>query len=228
MTNLTEAPMLDSDDVAKSNGRSIMWIILSSLGIVMVAGAIAGYMAEHNAQGGGPLGTAGIVTFSVFAALIAGLGYAIWTNSQKLRASNEPLTKRERLNRNILLGCGIGGGIVGLTVSLNSALTASPDSDAIDLFVSSAIPPIAALFLAFIWGVIMPVISWVWHKRAIDEQEASAYRDGGYYAAYAFLMGAPTWWFLWRGGLVPEPNGVVIFLLFTFIWSAVWYWKKYR
>lgn len=228
MMNLAEAQMTESDDMGQSNGPRILWIILASLGIVMVAGAIAGYMAEHNAQGGGPLGTAGIVTFSIFAALIAGLSYAIWTNSRKLKANNEPLTKRERLNRNILLGCGIGGGIVGLTISLNSALTATPDSDAIDLFVSSSIPPMVALLLAFIWVIIMPVIAWVWHKRAIDEQEASAYRDGGYYAAYAYLIGAPTWWMLWRGGLVPEPNGVAIFMLFTIIWSVVWYWKKYR
>lgn len=226
--NLTEAPMTDSDDIAQSNGRRIMWIIISTLGIVMVGGAIAGYMAEHNAQGGGPLGTAGIVTFSVFAALIAGLGYVIWTNSRKLKANSEPLTKREKLNRNILLGCGIGGGIVGLTISLNSTLTASSDADAIDLFLNSSIPPLAALLLAFFWGVIMPVISWVWHKRAIDEQEASAYRDGAFYAGYAYLMGAPSWWFLWRGGLVPEPNGVAIFILFAIIWAAVWYWKKYH
>lgn len=228
MTNLAEAQMTDSDDMGQSNGRRIMWIILASLGIVMVAGAIAGYMAQHNEQGGGPLGTAGIVTFSIFAALIVGLSYAIWTNSRKLRADNEPLTKRERLNRNIMLGCGLGGGVVGVTIALNSALTASPESDPIDLFVSSSIPPMVALLLAFFWGIIMPVIAWVWHKRAIDEQEASAYRDGGYYAAYAYLIGAPTWWLLWRGGLVPEPNGVAIFLLFTTIWSAVWYWKKYR
>lgn len=228
MMSLMEAPMPDSEDIAPSNGRRIMWIILSGLGIAMVGGAVAGYMAEHNAQGGGPLGTADVAVFTVFAALIAGLGYAIWTNSRKLRASNEPLTRREKLNRNILLGCCIGGGVVGALISLNSALTATPDSNAIDLFVSSSISPIVALFLAFIWGIIMPVIAWVWHKRAIDEQEASAYRDGGYYAAYAYLVGAPTWWLLWRGGLVPEPDGVAIFMLFTIIWCAVWYWKKYR
>ena len=65
-------------------------------------------------------------------------------------------------------------------------------------------------------------------ERAIDEQEASAYRDGGYYAAYALLIGAPTWWMLWRGSFVPEPDGVAIFMLFALIWTAVWFWKKYR
>ena len=33
---------------------------------------------------------------------------------------------------------------------------------------------------------------------------------------------------LWRGGLLPEPNGTLIFCLFAIIWTAVWFWKKYR
>jgi hypothetical protein len=33
---------------------------------------------------------------------------------------------------------------------------------------------------------------------------------------------------LWRGGFVPEPDGVAIFMLFALIWTAVWFWKKYR
>jgi uncharacterized membrane protein YphA (DoxX/SURF4 family) len=89
-------------------------------------------------------------------------------------------------------------------------------------------PPVVALMLVFFWAVIMPIIAWFWHKRAIDEQEASAYRDGGYYAAYAFMIGAPMWWILWRGGFAPEPDGVAIFMLFASLWTAVWFWKKYR
>jgi hypothetical protein len=61
----------------------------------------------------------------------------------------------------------------------------------------------------------------------MSRKQAPATRDGGYYAAYAFLVGTPTWWVLWRGGLAPEPNGVAIFMLFSLIWSAVWLWKKY-
>ena len=96
------------------------------------------------------------------------------------------------------------------------------------MFSDSPLPLALAVLLAVFWGVIMPVIAWFWHTRAIDEQEANAYRDGGYYAAYGYLMGAPTWWFLWRGGLLPEPNGTLIFCLFAIIWTAVWVWKKYR
>lgn len=225
MMNLTEAAMTDDDGVGQSHGRRIMWIILASLGIVMVAGAIMGFLAEHRAQGDGPLGTGGILVILVFAALIAGLSFSIWINGRKIKSSGEPLTKKERLNRNILIASVSIGAAFGVFFVATGTLSTS--SSAAVAFEGDTLEPSLALFLAFIWGVAMPIFSWFWHKRVIDEQEASATRDGGYYAAYALLVGAPTWWLLWRGGLVPEPDGVAIFMLFSLIWSAVWLWKKY-
>jgi hypothetical protein len=228
MTNLTEASMIDRDEIAGSNGRSIMWIIISSLGIVMTAGAVAGYLAEHEAQGGGSLGTAGMLTLGVFAAIIIGLAFAIWRNVRKMKASNEVLTRREKLNRNYVWGFGLAGGAIGLCLAFYDIRFGTSATGPALILADSPVSPVIALILAFFWAVIMPVTLWFWHKRAIDEQEASAYRDGGYYSAYAFLIGAPTWWMLWRGGLAPEPDGVVIFMLFALLWSAVWFWKKYR
>ena len=228
MTNLKETSMIDRDEIAGSNGRHMMWVIVSGLGIVMTAGAVAGYLAAHEAQGSGALGTAGIVTLFVFATIIIGLAYAIWRNVRQMKASNEGLTRREKLNRNIVWGCGLAGGAIGLFLAFYETSVGNSDTGPALIFADSPMPPVIALMLAFFWAVIMPIIAWFWHKRAIDEQEASAYRDGGYYAAYAFLIGAPTWWMLWRGGLASEPDGVVIFMLFASLWSAVWFWKKYR
>ena len=42
---------------------------------------------------------------SVFGAIIVGLGYAIWHNGRTLRRDGDDLTRRERLNRNIIIGC---------------------------------------------------------------------------------------------------------------------------
>ena len=228
MTNLTETNMIDRDEIAGSNVRRMMWVIVSGLGIVMTAGAVAGYLAAHEAQGGGALGTAGILTLCGFAAIIIGLAYAIWRNVSKMKASNEGLTRREKLNRKIVWGCGLAGGAIGLFLAFYETVAGNSDTGPALIFADSPMPPVIALMLAFFWAVIMPIIAWFWHKRAIDEQEASAYRDGGYYAAYAFMIGAPTWWMLWRGGFVPEPDGVAIFMLFALIWTAVWLWKKYR
>jgi len=108
------------------------------------------------------------------------------------------------------------------------SITSGKIIDPFSALLTSPIPLTIVIPLVVFWGVIMPVIAWFWHTRAIDEQEANAYKDGGYYAAYAFLMLTPLWWLLWRGGLLPEPNGVAIYLTFSLVWTIVWFWKKYR
>lgn len=228
MTDLTEAGMVKLEDEG-SNGRSVLWMMVAGLGIVMTSGAIVGFMSEHRADGGGAFSGVAIGVLVSFFAIIAGLIYTIWRNAKKLKASGEPMTSREKLNRNIILACGLLGGVMGAVVAGAGFLNA-PDSaaDPLSALVTGPMPVPVALFLVFVWGVVMPVLAWFWHTRAIDEQEASAYRDGGYYAAYAYLILTPAWWLLWRGDLLPEPDGVVIFFAFTFIWSAVWFWKKYR
>lgn len=225
MTDLTEINMVEPVDEQGSNGRRILWMMLSGLGIVMTAGAVAG----HQSHGGGSLGTAGIVVMVVFGAIIIGLGYAIWRNAATLKREEDDLTRRERLNRNIMIGCLALGAVMGGALAATGDFDVSdPSSGPLAIFDDGPLPRAVALSIVFIWGVAMPVVAWFWHTRAIDEQEASAYRDGGYYAAYAYLILAPAWWVLWRGGLLPEPNGVAIFIAFTSIWSAVWFWKKYR
>ena len=229
MTDLVEATMPEPMQDEGSNGRRVMWIILSGLGIAMTGGAIAGYLAEHQAQGGGSLGTSGTIAMAVFAALIIGLGYAIWRNVKTLRLDGAELTRRERLNRNILVACLLMGAAFGAVLSaVGSIDVTKPEASAFSVFSDGSLPAPVAMVAVFFWGVVMPVVAWFWHTRAIDEQEASAYRDGGYYAAYAYLILAPVWWILWRGGFLPEPDQVSIFFAFVFIWLAVWFWKKYR
>jgi hypothetical protein len=144
-------------------------------------------------------------------------------NSMPNKEAKTPLTKKERLNLNLVIALGMLGGILGVVLAV-----VEKDGDAALLMSHSPLPAGIALGIAFVWVVIVPVVAWFWHTRAIDEQEASAYRDGGYYSAYAYLILAPTWWLLWRGGLMPQPDGVAIYFAFAMIWTAVWFWKKYR
>jgi hypothetical protein len=229
MTDLMEINMVEPVDEQESNGRRIIWMMVSGLGVVMTGGAIAGYLAEHQAQGGGPLDTVGVIVMAVFGALIIGLGYTIWRNATVLKRDEDGLTRRERLNRNVMVGCMALGAVMGGVLAATGNLDISdPASGPLAIFDDSPMPVAVALAIVFLWAIIMPILAWFWHTRAIDEQEASAYRDGGYYAAYAYLILAPVWWLLWRGSLLPEPSGVAIFMTFAFIWSAVWFWKKYR
>jgi hypothetical protein len=136
----------------------------------------------------------------------------------------EPLTAKERMNRNILIGCLLLGGVLGVAMAL---ISPNSGSDPLAAFNNDRIPPAAAIIFAVIWGILLPILAYFWHKRAIDEQEAAAYRDGGYYAAYAFIVAAPVWWLLARSGIAPDVNGVAVFVIFNLIWVAVWFYKKY-
>jgi hypothetical protein len=129
------------------------------------------------------------------------------------------LTKREQLNRYFLIGSfAVGILLVLLMTVMEPNYVASNAAD---------ISAVTAIIFAVLWGLGMPVIAYIWHIRAIDEQEAAAYRDGAYYAAYALMFGAPTWWVLAKGNVVPPVNNEIIFIIFNFIWLGVWFYKKY-
>jgi hypothetical protein len=224
MMDLTEARMVEPMEENGSGGRSIMWMMLSGLGIVMTAGAIAGYLAEHQSQGGGPLDTMGIIVLAVFLAIIAGLSYAIWRNGSKIKDRHGRLPRREKLNQRIMVFSALLGG--GIALALMASSTAEYGDPTV--FAEAPIKPWVAIIVALIIGVGMPILSVYWHYRVIDEQEADAYRSGALIAIYTFWIGAPVWWLLWRGGLVPAPDGVIIYMATTIIALIIWFWKKYR
>ena len=223
-TQMADLPELETPEAEGNIGRSLAWITVAAIGTIFTAGAIVGVIAAAT-EGGQALSLTAMAIVAGLVAIIGALVYAQWNLARRIRIGGGPMTTREKLNRNIMVGCGLLGAAIGATLV---ATDGSIPSDPQTIFSDSPLPLALAVLLAVFWGVIMPVIAWFWHTRAIDEQEANAYRDGGYYAAYANLMGAPTWWFLWRGGLLPEPNGTLIFCLFAIIWTAVWFWKKYR
>jgi hypothetical protein len=170
----------------------------------------------------------GIAVLAVFIAMIGGIAYAMWRTGRKIRSSGDGLTRREKLNKQILLIFLVIGGVGGALGAATGAFGQDFLSITGAFFGDDPLPVWVAIACIFVWGVIMPVLAWLWHRRAIDEQEEAAYRDGAYYAAYSLLFAAPIWWVLWRSGLLPEPNGIAFYITFTLIWTAVWFWKKYR
>jgi uncharacterized membrane protein YidH (DUF202 family) len=103
MMNLTEAKMTKLDDES-SHGRSVLWIILAGLGIVMMLGAIAGFLSVNTSDGDKSSGFALGFLISL-GVIVAGLSYAVWRNARKLKAGGENTTRREKLNRNIIVAC---------------------------------------------------------------------------------------------------------------------------
>jgi hypothetical protein len=224
-----EAKMFEADsteDAGRNTKRivSTLTLVLAPIGILFCAGAMIGLWTAHLENGGETITLKMVAITAVIVALIAGLLAVIYRTAKPIVSQPSDLTQKERLNRNILITCCFIGGVIGVAMAiLGFDVTDAPISS----LANGPIPTVAALILAAAWGIFLPILAYYWHKRAIDEQEAAAYRDGAYYAAYTFIVAAPAWWFLARGGLVPEPNGVAIYFIFNLIWLSVWFYKKY-
>lgn len=223
MTDLMEVKMVDFDDGGEPQGRLMLWTVIAGLALIMTLGAVAGFFAQMDADGKSAFGTVGIVAMGLFATTIAGLAYVVWRNMGKMNKNAAAMTRRDRLNNKILLVFGAAGGAIGLVLAFTGDMsTQNPNA-----FSSDPIPAIVAVILAVVIGLIMPLLSYYWHLKVVDEQEEAAYRAGALIAMYAFWFTAPTWWLLWRGGLLPAPDGIALYMMTIVTALIVWLWKKY-
>lgn len=79
----------------------------------------------------------------------------------------------------------------------------------------------------FVLIVIVPVITVIWHRN-IDELVHRAYSDAALVAGYGYILISASWWLAWRGGLMPEPNGYILFWMFVAVWSVTGLWRHFR
>lgn len=204
--------------------RSALWrmarIVALGTAVMFLGGMMAGMAAGHFGRGGG-MPSARFIAIAIAAlALLIGCG---WVLLRDLRwgSAEGPPTRKERLNRNILIASGVIGAAMGAVMVLSGGAT----TDA--MFSSAPLPPaVAAVFVA-VFLLILPPLTLYWQKRAIDEQEIDAYKTGALIAIQVYMLGAPAWWFAWRGGFVPEPSGIAIYLVTVFTMGIVWIGKKY-
>jgi MFS family permease len=215
--------MFDVDENADRNGLRILWMSLCGLGIIMILGAITGFLSAHMSEGGGPLN---IASYAVLAALMSVallLAFVIWKLFRQMKRSDQKVPRREKVYNRFMVGSFIFGGVTGLIL----ALTGSFDETEAGLISNDAMSPMLAIILSVALGVIVPAITFYWHKNLVDEQEEAAYRFGALIAMYAFWFIAPVWWFLWRGGILPAIDGIALYFITIFVALIVWFWKKY-
>ncbi|MCT8001771.1 hypothetical protein NZL82_07740 [Sphingomonas sanguinis] len=133
----------------------------------------------------------------------------------------------ERANHRLVAISGAVGGVMGLSMALVAILSAPAGMKPSTLNMwTSPLPLWFAILMALMWGVVVPIISWRWH-RVVDEHESRAYRDGALAAFYVVGLGAPVWWFLWRGGVLPPLQVEWVYGALMATCGIVWMWRKY-
>ena len=223
MTNTPESEMFDADENTGSNGLRILWMILCGFGIVLLSGVITGFLSVHMAEGGSALNTTDYAILAAFISLTLALAFAIWRLFRQMKRSDQKVPQREKVYNRFLIGSFLFGGVTGIVL----ALTGSFDATEASLISNNAMSPMLAIILSISIGIIVPIITFYWHKYVVDEQEEAAYRFGALIAMYAFWFIAPVWWLLWRGGMLPEVSGIILYFITIFVALIVWFWKKY-
>lgn len=115
-------------------------------------------------------------------------------------------------------------GLIAIAIGLGVATAlafAGSDQDA------GTIAPAIAAAGAAVYVAMMTLGTWAM-IRITDEVEVYNNVLGLAAGAGAVLLVYPSWWMLWRGGLVREPTHDAVFLLMFGAALIAYLWKKYR
>lgn len=127
--------------------------------------------------------------------------------------------RRQRGKWRRLLGLAIASGVA---TGLAFAFTRTGDGSG-----AGTLSPGLTIAGAVVY-VLMMVLGSYAMVRVTDEVEVRNNVVGLAAGGAALLLCYPPWWMLWRGGLVPEPTHLAMFLLMFGPALAVYVWKKYR
>lgn len=95
-----------------------------------------------------------------------------------------------------------------------------------DPFSNSPLPSGVAIF-AITTLLLSIAISWWWYLSS-DEHERRANDFGFLVAGGLFMAVTPTWWIAARAGVLPQPNAMILWMLFGATMSIGWFWHRYR
>lgn len=80
-----------------------------------------------------------------------------------------------------------------------------------DLYSNGPLPTELAVGLALLWLVGMPLLSTI-TRRNMDEVERGLLQIGESMGFRFFTVAAPAWWLGYRGGVLPQPDVMILFV----------------
>lgn len=115
--------------------------------------------------------------------------------------------------------CGVAGLAIGFTLARVEGKGGLFDGGTIPAW--SALLFSAAMLGAMAWG------TWRFHG-AMDELEQRDNLMASALALNFYMGGYPIWFILWKGGLVPEPQHMILFVLTLLATALAKGWYKLR
>lgn len=212
---------MTSEELAREDdgptARHVVQALIGGFLVLFALGVLAGFLAavaDHGVRHGWKVALviAGVVSF-------AALGGSLLRRSLPHFFAGK-LSPRTKKARSILYASGAVGAVLGVVLQLG-AFEADPA-----MLAEGPLPPLTAAIAIAVWLIAVPILSWIWWKN-IDEHEASAYKDGALVGIYAYSAIAPTWWFGWRGGFLPEPQEMITFMLVLTAWGLTWMVRRF-
>lgn len=160
----------------------------------------------------------------LLAVLLAIGGSTIW-GLKLLRSragTSEPISPRTR-KTNALFAL---SGLVAVPGTLALAFGTFGEEGPFALFSNSPVSPAIAVAAIAGWLLSM-LIGWWWHFSA-DEHERQANAFGAMSGAGLFAAVTPAWWVAARGGLLPQPDAMILWCAVMAVWAIGWFWRRYR
>jgi hypothetical protein len=177
----------------------------------------AGALIEESAGSGAFIVGLGLPILGCLALVWGLFRLRLWERAE------DPVAPKQKRARGLILASLAIGMVLGVVLVWPTFSGGGP----LILFSDAPLPAASvAIFLA-VWLVLTPLLTWIWW-RAIDEHEARAYEFGSLVAIHVYLFAAPAWWFGWRGGFLPEPRHMLIFLAVMLALCLGWAWRRYR
>ena len=110
------------------------------------------------------------------------------------------------------------GGVIGM-------ITALLEPHAASIMSGGTVPPLFAIAAAVVTAVAT-VIGTRYLYTIADELELHNNMVAGAVGANALLLGYPVWFLLWKGGVAPEPQHIILFLLVLITTGGTYLFRK--
>ena len=132
-------------------------------------------------------------------------------------AADRARSRRVLINLSVLI---VVGGAVGATTGFLEGADATITS-------GGTLPGWFAILAAILFVGAVTLGSWSYF-RGVDELVRLDNWIASTIGANVFLLSYPVWLILWKGGLVPEPDILTLYLVVVTTTMIAYFWRKWR